>query len=99
MTWAHRLKRVFHIDIENFRACGGVVRIIACIEDPTVIDKILTDLEKKEHLGRSPAVAAEPRAATGRLVLLKYRHAQPNREKKGRGFPLPSVQAWLRNCA
>ena len=31
MTWAQRLKRVFGIDIETCRACGGAVRIIACI--------------------------------------------------------------------
>jgi len=46
-TWAHRLKRVFGIDIETCRACGGAVRIIACIEDPRVIEKILADLEEK----------------------------------------------------
>ncbi len=34
MTWAQRLKRVFNIDIETCPACGGAVRIIACIEDP-----------------------------------------------------------------
>jgi len=37
MTWAQRLKRVFGIDIEICPACGGAVRIIACIEDPDVI--------------------------------------------------------------
>ena len=34
MTWAQRLKRVFGIDIHTCPACGGAVRIIACIEDP-----------------------------------------------------------------
>jgi len=34
MTWAQRLKRVFGIDIETSAACGGTMRIIACIEDP-----------------------------------------------------------------
>jgi hypothetical protein len=48
MTWAQRLKRVFNIDIETCPACGGAVRIIACIEDPVVIEKILTHLHKKE---------------------------------------------------
>jgi hypothetical protein len=42
MTWAQRLKRAFGIDIETCPACGGAVRIIACIEDPVVIEKILT---------------------------------------------------------
>jgi hypothetical protein len=40
MTWAQRLKRVFGIDIETCPACGGAMRIIACIEDPVVIKKI-----------------------------------------------------------
>ncbi len=47
MTWAQRLKRVFGIDIETCPACGGAVRIIACIEDPEVIEKILTHLDAK----------------------------------------------------
>jgi hypothetical protein len=40
MTWAQRLKRVFGIDIETCSVCGGAVRIITCIEDPVVIEKI-----------------------------------------------------------
>jgi len=45
MTWAQRLKRVFQIDIETCRDCGGEVRIISCIEDPAVIRKILAHLD------------------------------------------------------
>ena len=44
MTWAQRLKRVFAIDIERCDSCGGPVRLIACIEEPEVIDKILNHL-------------------------------------------------------
>lgn len=47
MTWARRLKRVFGIDINICPACGGAMRIIACIEDPDVIEKILTHLDGK----------------------------------------------------
>ena len=46
--WAQRLKRVFGIDIETCPACGGALRIIACIEDPAVINKILTHLDAKD---------------------------------------------------
>lgn len=46
LTWAQRLKRVFAIDIETCRQCGGRLRVIASIEAPTVIERIL------EHLGR-----------------------------------------------
>ena len=47
MTWAQRLRRVFNIDVETCRACGGALRVIACIEDPVVIEKILSHLDKK----------------------------------------------------
>jgi hypothetical protein len=48
LTRAQRLKRVFGIDIETCPACGGAVRIIACIEDPAVIKKILAHLDRKD---------------------------------------------------
>jgi hypothetical protein len=34
LTWAQRLKRVFAIDIEVCRRCGGKLKVIASIEDP-----------------------------------------------------------------
>lgn len=62
MTWAQRLKRVFNIDIETCEKCQGPVRIIACVEDPVVIKKILDHLASIEtsaeqatlHPGRAP---------------------------------------------
>ena len=45
MTWAQRLRRVFSIDIETCDKCGADVRIIASIEDPAVIQKILAHLD------------------------------------------------------
>ena len=47
MSWARMLKRVFAIDIERC-ACGGKLKFVAVIEQPGVIEKILT------HLGLSP---------------------------------------------
>ena len=46
MTWAHRLKRVFKIDILTCEHCGGAVKVIASIEDPAVIKKILQHLDR-----------------------------------------------------
>ena len=43
-----RLKRVFNIDIETCEACGGRVKVIASIEDPSVIEHILKHLKQKE---------------------------------------------------
>ena len=59
MTWARRLKRVFRIDIEVCEHCGGAVGIIACIDDPDVITRILDHLKPKR---RQQAVSHEPRA-------------------------------------
>ena len=66
MTWAQRLKRVFNIDIETCNSCGGAVKIIACIEDPVVIEKILTHLDNKAAGGgarRLPPCRAPPQAS------------------------------------
>ena len=38
------LKRVFEIDMAHCPQCGGPVTLIAAIEDPTVIVKILAHL-------------------------------------------------------
>ena len=43
MSWARLLKRVFDIDIERC-VCGGKLKIIAVIEEPAVIERILTHL-------------------------------------------------------
>jgi hypothetical protein len=48
MTWAQRLKRVFNIDIEICNRCGGSVKVIACIEDQDIIDRILAHLRDAE---------------------------------------------------
>ena len=49
LTWARRLKRVFRIDVETCDQCGGAVRIIASIEDPDVIDRILGHIERRDR--------------------------------------------------
>ena len=50
MSWAQRLKRVFNIDIniEVCDRCGGSVKVVACIKDQDVIDRILAHLREKE---------------------------------------------------
>ena len=61
MTWAQRLKRVFNIDIEVCQACGGAMKVIACIEDPVVIKKILDHLKGKAET-KEPNSLPESRA-------------------------------------
>ncbi len=38
----------FNIDIETCNEYGSAIKVIACIEDPTVIDKILTYLKRQK---------------------------------------------------
>ncbi len=58
ISWARLLKRVFDIDVTICSACKAQVKIIAAIEDPKVIKKILT------HLGL-PASAPKLQPARG----------------------------------
>jgi len=62
MSWAQRLKRVFNIDVETCDHCGGSVKVIACVEDQAVIDKILSHLEIKGELPSTPDTLPEARA-------------------------------------
>ena len=62
MIWARLLKRVFDIDIERC-ACGGKLKLIAVIEEPDVIEKIL------KHIGLDPQ--PPPRAKPRRVDLFE----------------------------
>ena len=66
LTWAQRLKRVLAIDIEVCRRCGGKLRVIASIEEPAVIVRIL------DHLGRDgePPDPANPSRAPPQADLM-----------------------------
>jgi len=59
MSWA----RVFDIDVEHCPNCGGALKIIAAVEDPPVIVKILS------HLGLP--TRAPPRTPARRVDLFQ----------------------------
>ena len=44
LSWAQLLKRVFAIDLTTCPQCGGPLTLLAAIEDPTAIAKILAHL-------------------------------------------------------
>ena len=70
MTWAQRLKRAFNIDIKACNSCGGHIKIIACIEDPVVIEKLLTHIDNKAACGavrRLPPCRAPPQVSPGSM--------------------------------
>lgn len=58
MSWAMRLKRVFHIDTTVCRHCQGKVRIIACIEERAVIDMILAHRNQQQQSQTSVQVSS-----------------------------------------
>jgi len=71
-TWAQRLKRVFAIDIEKCEKCGGKMKVIASIEDPDVIDKILKHLgfDQSGSLHSSPHNRSPPENRFGHTTTL-----------------------------
>ena len=64
MSWAQRLKRVF--GIETCAQCGGKVKVIASIEDPAVIAKILGHVAARESpVGSRPPTRGPPPGRLG----------------------------------
>jgi hypothetical protein len=45
--WAELLRRVFRVDVEVCRRCGGAARIIGFVTEPEVIRRILAHLESR----------------------------------------------------
>lgn len=58
MRWARRLKRVFELDLEHCVQGGGLLKLMAGIEDPWVTQKILRHLDAQL---RRPSHAASAR--------------------------------------
>ena len=63
MNWARRLKRVFGIEIDSCSRCGGQLKIVASIEEPELIAKILAHLDRtsaEPHQSELPLGARAP---------------------------------------
>jgi hypothetical protein len=69
MSWARRLKRVFGVEIESCTRCGGQLKIIASIEEPQLIAKILSHLEPapEQYQSELPLGARGPPAQSSLL--------------------------------
>jgi hypothetical protein len=65
MNRAKRLKRVFGIEIDTCQRCGGMLRIIASIEQPAVIAEILAHLERTAPQPTQPGLPLGARAPPG----------------------------------
>jgi len=61
MNWARRLKRVFRIEIEQCARCGGRLKVIASIEEPELIERILAHRRERGEEA-APTVSLGARA-------------------------------------
>jgi hypothetical protein len=61
LNGARRLKRVFGIEIEQCARCGGRLEVIASIEEPELIERILAHRREQEG-EEAPSVALGARA-------------------------------------
>ncbi len=78
MSWARLLKRVFNIDIEHCPNCGGTLKIIAAIEAPPVILRILAHLGLPHSRPAALACAAS-RSLPSSLICQPRPVSQPRR--------------------
>jgi hypothetical protein len=70
MTWARRLKRVFNIEIEQCVRCGGRLKVLASIEEPALIARILAHRRERGQED-APVASLGPRAPpSGRSEML-----------------------------
>ena len=72
------LKRVFDIDVTTCSECGGDVRIIASIEDPVIIQKILARLDDNATSAVTellPDCRASPNPLMGLFTMKKTNHS------------------------
>jgi hypothetical protein len=84
MSWAQRLERVFAIDIESCRRCGGKLRMIADIEAPALIERILAHLEQPPKDNPPFAVCPACTAAAVAAVLIIVRWSSEPARTAGR---------------
>ena len=69
MTWAQRVRRVFGFDIETCPACGGAMRIIACISgNPSDISTSIAHTSRVTCARRQPGMPCHVPAAASHAV-------------------------------
>ena len=79
--------------METCRECGGAVRVIACIEEPEVIKKILTHLTENASSAEAHRHPQESGTAAGGLVRLRtFWRNQPTRNVAGEGDTTVGIQ-------
>ena len=61
--WAALLRQIFEVDPLACPTCHGVMRIVACITQPSVIDQILTHLRSRAAAGAQRGARSPPATA------------------------------------
>ncbi|MGH7361394.1 MAG: transposase, partial [Candidatus Methylomirabilales bacterium] len=61
--WADLIRRVYEVDPLVCPRCGGEMRVVGFITEPTVIKRILDHLRKREKVSRPPPHAPQPVAS------------------------------------
>lgn len=72
-AWARMIRKVYEVDPLECPMCGAQMRVIALIEDPAVIERILTWLDLWE-----PLEPSGPSPPGGRLSLALTYHPIPD---------------------
>jgi hypothetical protein len=83
MSWARRLKRVFGIEIDSCARCGGRLAILASIEEPEIIAKILS------HLERTAPERYQTEQACRRQARAHHKAGSANKTGHGRPVEIP----------
>jgi hypothetical protein len=58
-TWAELLRRVFRVEIFTCPNCGGARRLLAAIQDPDSIERVLRAMNARYRARRLPFEAPE----------------------------------------
>jgi len=69
MRWAQRLKRVFGIEIEACVRCGARLKLVASIEDPGVIGRILAHRDRASGRAQPERALHAARAPPGQWAV------------------------------
>jgi len=69
LRWAQRLKRVFGIEIESCAPCGARLKIVASIEDPGVIARILAHRDRASGRAQPERALHAARAPPGQSAV------------------------------
>ena len=69
LRWAQRLKRVFGIEIESCARCGARLKLVASIEDPGVIARMLAHRDRASDRPQEKRVLHAARAPPGQWAV------------------------------